>query len=122
MKIEELIIGCILLLLLIVICIATTLLAYTSMPHIEKHMKKSVGYLETLETMKHGGITGKSIMCGLLALVFLIPDKFATKGFVDLDDINRFPKGLKRKIVIIWYSSSVVIITFVLFGWSMGWT
>ena len=121
MSIEQAVITGVLFFLIVALSIAMSLIAHFHLPTIERYLQRSLGFVELSATMKHGGVFGKSAMCGILSLVFLSPKIFAKRGFVSVEDINFLPRKLKIKISVVWYSAYLVFIVFVIFGYWMGW-
>ena len=101
--IEEGLVAIVLASLMIILTLASSLVAYFLLPTIEGNLQKSKALLDTLVYFKYGGMLGKSVMCAVISLVFLVPGVFAARGFIDLNEVKQFPRSLKLKLVIPWY-------------------
>ena len=119
--IEEGLIATVLASLLILFSIGTSLVAHILLPTIEGNLQKSEVLLDTWAFLKKAGFFGKSSLCGIISLVFLAPGVFAKRGYIDLDEVKRFPLPLKLMLVIPWYGVMIVFFGLACFGYTMGW-
>ena len=101
--VEEGLIATALVFLLMLFSVATSIVAYFFLPAIEAHLQRSKGLLDMVAFLKNGGIFGKSSICGIISVVFLMPSIFARRGYIDIDEFKRFPRSLKLKLIIPWY-------------------
>ena len=79
------------------------------------------GFLSLKKASKNAGIFGRSSICGIISVVFLAPEVFARRGYIDLDEVKRFPLPLKLKIVIPWYAVMIVFFALACCWYTMGW-
>ena len=83
--------------------IAPSLMAYTAHRHseqLDKYLPRSQKLVQYIAPFKSMGITGKVVRCGSLAAVLLAPKFFARRGVASYEDLEKFPKKLKVKLVI----------------------
>ena len=105
---EQAIVVGVVLLLMVVVLSAGLYTAHKDLQEIEANLQRSRPLLQSLAPFQSGGLLGKSIMCGVISFVFLVPRIFKKKGYIDLEEVQRFPRGLKLRIIIPWYSLYVL--------------
>lgn len=74
--------------------------------------------IENRTLFQNGGLPGKLMRTGLIAWVLAIPGIFVKKGFIDLDEVKRFPPRTKRLLVSVLYVQCVTLIALVIFNYA----
>lgn len=62
------------------------------------------------------GVFGKFMRSGVLTMVLIMPGISVRRGIVNAAEVERFPKALKRKLVISWGVFWLLSIAFIVFG------
>ncbi|WP_411835744.1 hypothetical protein ACLBNB_21860 [Pseudomonas chlororaphis subsp. aurantiaca] len=79
-------------------------MAYTKMDVMLEYLQNSA-VLSTLTTLRHGGPRGKLILVGSISDFVTFPNFYLKRGWVCAEDVLGFPAALKRKLVVLQYSS-----------------
>ena len=79
--------------------IAWTLIAHIHVDRAEQFLSRCA-IVKWLQVFNRAGVLGKSIKCGMMGFVLLMPRVYARKGLVNLDEIARFPRRLKWILII----------------------
>ncbi len=64
----------------------------------------------------HMGFFGKVIRCGVLTMILMMPEISTRRGIVIVAEVERFPKGLKRILVLSWGVFWLLGLVFFVFG------
>ncbi|MNS32659.1 hypothetical protein D3C72_647520 [compost metagenome] len=62
------------------------------------------------------GIFGEFMRSGILTMVLIMPGISVRRGIVNAAEVERFPKALKRMLVISWGVFWLLSIAFIVFG------
>ena len=62
------------------------------------------------------GVVGKIMRSGVLTMVLIMPGISVRRGIVNAAEVERFPKALKRMLVISWGGFWLLSIAFIVFG------
>ncbi|MBV4520230.1 hypothetical protein KVG88_09160 [Pseudomonas sp. SWRI74] len=62
------------------------------------------------------GVFGKFMRSGVLTMVLIMPGISVRRGIVNAAEVERFPKALKRMLVISWGGFWLLSIAFIVFG------
>jgi len=84
-------------------------MAHTKMDLMLDHLKNSA-VLSMLTTLRHGGPWGKLILVGSISGFVTFPNFHIKRGWVSAEDVLGFPAALKRKLVVLQYSSLGLIV------------
>ncbi|CAI8845496.1 MULTISPECIES: hypothetical protein [Pseudomonas] len=92
---------------LIAMCIWIALMlhvAYTKMDFILEHLKNCKAIMARVP-LRHGGAWGKLMLIGGISGIITFPGFYLKRGELSLDDLQAFPKLLKRKFIIMHWSA-----------------
>ncbi|MGZ9707437.1 hypothetical protein ACXX81_15655 [Pseudomonas sp. GNP013] len=99
---------------MIVNLIATAVIAHKYVETIE-NLLPNCSFVSTIrEAWSGGGLLGKFIRGGVIAIVMMMPNLCAKKGIVDIDEMSRLPAFYKGLLII------PMLITLTLFTAMMG--
>jgi len=62
-----------------------------------------------------GGV-GKVVRSGVLTMVLMMPGISVRRGVVNAAEVEKFPKGLKRMLVVSWGLCWLLSLVFIIFG------
>ncbi|WPX86539.1 hypothetical protein [Pseudomonas asiatica] len=51
------------------------------------------------KTFQHAGLLGKVMRTGLISMMLAMPTIFLRRGLIDLNEVKRFPPGMRRLLV-----------------------
>lgn len=68
----------------------------------ERWMPTSSFVRSNINAYSQAGLVGKVMRNGFLTLVLLIPEISSKRGIVNLDEVKKFPKGLKLLLLVSW--------------------
>lgn len=86
-------------------CICISLhVAYTKMDLMLEHLK-NCSIVRTHSPLKYGGPWGKLMLIGWIAGLFTFPEYYLKRGEASAEDLNDFPKHLRKKLVMLKMAS-----------------
>jgi len=62
------------------------------------------------------GVVGKVMRSGVLTMVLMMPGISVRRGIVNAAEVEKFPKGLKRMLVVSWGVCWLLSLVFIIFG------
>jgi hypothetical protein len=62
------------------------------------------------------GVVGKVMRSGVLTMVLMMPGISVRRGIVNAAEVEKFPKGLKRMLVVSWGLCWLLSLVFIIFG------
>lgn len=62
------------------------------------------------------GVVGKVMRSGVLTMVLMMPGISVRRGVVNASEVEKFPKGLKRMLVVSWGLCWLLSLVFIIFG------
>lgn len=90
-------------------CIGISLhMAYTKMDLMLEHLK-NCSIVRTHSPLKYGGPWGKLMLIGWIAGLFTFPEYYLKRGEASAEDLNDFPKHLRKKLVMLKMASFFLI-------------
>ena len=90
-------------------CIGISLhMAYTKMDLMLEHLK-NCSIVRTHSPLKYGGPWGKLMLIGWIAGLFTFPEYYLKRGEASAEDLNDFPKHLRKKLVMLKRASFFLI-------------
>lgn len=95
--------------------IVQTYIAHRHIKDYENLLPNCTFIIENRKLFQHGGLPGKLMRTGLIAWVLAIPGIFAKKGFIDLNEVKRFPPRTRRLLVSVLYVQCVTFIALIIF-------
>ena len=103
---------------LVIICIyiwigVTLHLAHTKMDFILEHLKNCKA-IRARSPLRHGGTWGKLMLIGGISGIVTFPGFYLKRGELSLDDLQAFPKPLRRKLIIMHWSALGLMATMIL--------
>ncbi|MEE4745388.1 hypothetical protein V2K65_00440 [Pseudomonas alliivorans] len=107
-------VGIFIILPLIVNLIAIAVIAHKYVGAIEGYLPNCSAVSTIKEAWSGGGLLGKVIRGGMIAIVIMMPNISARRGVIDKDEVSRLPAFYKRVLVI------PMVINFFLFAALMG--
>ncbi|WP_449106152.1 hypothetical protein [Pseudomonas mohnii] len=85
---------------MIVNLIAIAIIAHNYVEIIEDRLPNCSSVVTIREAWSGGGLLGKVIRGGVIAIVMMMPTLCAKKGIVDIDEMRRLPARYKRLLII----------------------
>lgn len=95
--------------------IVQSYIAHRYIEDYEALLPNCIFIMENRILFRHGGLPGKLMRTGLIAWVLAMPGVFAKKGFIDLDEVKRFPPRTKRLLVSVLYVQCVTFMALIIF-------
>ena len=90
-------------------CICISLhVAYTKMDLMLEHLK-NCSIVRAHSPLKYGGPWGKLMLIGWIAGLFTFPEYYLKRGEASAEDLNDFPKHLRKKLVMLKMASFFLI-------------
>ncbi|WP_256576199.1 hypothetical protein [Pseudomonas sp. SID14000] len=70
------------------------------------------------KTFGHAGLLGKVMRTGSVSVMLSMRNICIRRGLLDLQDVKRFPGGLRRMLVSLWFVHVVIFFALIgLWGW-----
>jgi hypothetical protein len=89
-------------------------MAYTKTDQMLEYLKNSSSIL-ALASLRHGGPWGRLLLIGDISGLVTFPNFYAKRGGINMDDINKLPVSLKRKLVTLQWCVIVLLALLALF-------
>ncbi|MBP5070509.1 MULTISPECIES: hypothetical protein [Pseudomonas] len=93
-------------------------MAYTDMGEMLERLKNSP-VIMSRASFKDAGPAGRLFLMGSVIGVISWPGMYIRDGGASVDDVNSFPLGLKRRLMV-WYQVGVGLFTLLLLLWCFG--
>lgn len=94
-------------------CVGLSLhLAYTKMEVMLGYLSNCI-VVKTHAPLNDGGPWGKLMLVGWIAGVLAFPSYYLRRGEADIKDLNNFPVRLRKKLIVLKWSSIVLLIAMI---------
>ncbi|PYY84820.1 hypothetical protein DNK59_16375 [Pseudomonas sp. TKO26] len=93
-------------------------MAYTEMDEMLARLKNCPAIMNRA-SLKRAGPAGRLFLMGSVVGVIAWPAMYIRDGGASIEDINNFPRRLRRKLVV-WYRAGAVLLGGLLLLWSVG--
>ena len=112
-------IGLIFLIILSPLLLVAVWLIYVVQAHTEKAealLCNSHFVRVNIAAFSNMGVVGRFMRSGVLTMVLIMPGFSVKRGIVNAAEVEKFPKVLKRMLVISWGSCWLLSLVFIIFG------
>ncbi|MNJ47182.1 hypothetical protein D3C77_423320 [compost metagenome] len=98
------------------ICILVGYVAHAYTEKAEAFLRNSSIVVGTRSIYSQAGLMGKVMRIGILTTAMIFKNPSIKKGLLDLDEVKRFPIGLKRLLFISWSLHYLACAAVIVFG------
>lgn len=87
--------------------------AYTKMESMLEHLKQCPFVMDRTSLI-NGGPWGRLILLGTISGLMLTPNLFLRNGGANIENLNSFPSGLKRKLVLLQWTGRLFFLLMII--------